>query len=261
MFTQSIPVLMYHHVLPKPGPVAIQVGQFEAHLRYLNEYGWHTLSAEAFRRFKTGEAKVPRKSVLLTFDDGWLDNYLYALPLLQKYQCKAVMFIVSDWVARASQSAPVQTLDWENHAQAKALTANDPARAVMHWEQLGEVLDSGLVDLACHTHTHPDRAQQNVDLRAELEQSQAFFQTQLGARSRHLCYPYGQHWPGDEQIAAQCGFDVCYTVDNGANTADGRLTEIQRFSVKDRPADWLGWKLWLFANAPLAAGYGRWKSR
>ncbi|MDR0826480.1 MAG: polysaccharide deacetylase family protein [Desulfovibrio sp.] len=100
--TQSLPVLMYHYVNAWSGAITISPERFEEHCRALAAKGRRGVSlAEAEAYFIYGEA-LPEKSVLLTFDDGFLDNYLYALPILHKYGHQATIFAVS---ARLGQNS------------------------------------------------------------------------------------------------------------------------------------------------------------
>jgi peptidoglycan/xylan/chitin deacetylase (PgdA/CDA1 family) len=90
----SIPVLMYHHVSSSAGPLTISPENFESQIRWLARNGYVTLTADEFARFLHG-FPMPRKSVLLTFDDGYLDNYVHAHPILLRYVMNAVMFLVT----------------------------------------------------------------------------------------------------------------------------------------------------------------------
>lgn len=92
---QSLPVVMYHYVNDDRGGITLAPERFEEHCRALAEKGWRGVSleeAEAF--FMEGEALPPR-SLLLTFDDGFLDNVQIALPILARYGHKAVVFAVA----------------------------------------------------------------------------------------------------------------------------------------------------------------------
>ncbi len=86
---------MYHYISDYANTLAVPRALFDDQCRVLAENGWRGVSlAEAEAFFIHGEP-LPEKSVLLTFDDGYLDNYLYALPVLRKYGHKGVMFAVS----------------------------------------------------------------------------------------------------------------------------------------------------------------------
>ena len=121
---RSVPVLMYHHVLPEAGFIASSIAQFESQMRWLAENGWTTLDTETFRRYKRGETKVPKKSVLVTFDDGWRDNFIYAYPILKRYGLKATLFVVTGWIDAASEHPePFEPLD---HRACKQIAPERP---------------------------------------------------------------------------------------------------------------------------------------
>ena len=77
-FANSIPVLTYHHVSSSGGSLTISPENFESQIGWLAKNGYVTLTADEFARFLHG-APMPRKSVLLTFDDGYLDNYVHEI--------------------------------------------------------------------------------------------------------------------------------------------------------------------------------------
>ncbi len=246
---QSVPVLMYHHVLPHGDNISVSVDLFQRQMQWLTENGWYTLSAEEFLKFKQNELSIPKKSVLLTFDDGWLDNYLYAYPILKAFNHHAIIFLVTDWTQRGIQHKPGKEITWHSHQEAIKLTQIAPQQSVLHLKQIEEMLNSNLIAFESHTHHHLDRRNQLVNFEQELSASQTFFKQNLGYTSRHLCYPLGYYQPQDAEIAKQQGFELCYTIKNGANCADKQLTEIKRFSVKNKSLRWFAYKLFLFNHS------------
>ena len=96
----SVSVLMYHHVLRNGGFIASSVDEFRAQMSFLARDGYRTLSAAEFIAYKNGELKVPKKSVFITFDDGWKDNFIYAYPILHEFGLRATIFLVTQ---RASE--------------------------------------------------------------------------------------------------------------------------------------------------------------
>jgi peptidoglycan/xylan/chitin deacetylase (PgdA/CDA1 family) len=95
----TVPVMMYHHVTPQGGMINASPEHFEQHLQWLKKHGWTSLTTEQFVGHLQGQG-VPPKSVLITFDDGYLDNWVYAYPLLKKYGFNAVIFLVTSWIKR-----------------------------------------------------------------------------------------------------------------------------------------------------------------
>lgn len=92
---ESLPVAMYHYVNRWPGGITLSPERFEDHCRALAERGWRGVGLEEAESFLIEGENLPERSFLFTFDDGFLDNYLYAQPLLHRYGHKGVVFAVS----------------------------------------------------------------------------------------------------------------------------------------------------------------------
>ncbi len=129
---KNIPTLMYHGVSDNTWGIAelfVSPAELEKQLIYLKDNGYTTITFEDFENLANIE-----KPVLLTFDDGYDDNYTYLLPLLKKYNAKATVFVITREIGK------------ENYMDAK---------------QIKEMSDSGLVSIQSHTVTHPHLA--NLD--------------------------------------------------------------------------------------------------
>lgn len=95
----KVAILGYHGVLPQKlntsgSNLVVNREDFEEQLKYLKKFGYKSMSLEEFYCWKKGECKKSHKSILITFDDGYMDNYQYAFDLLKKYDMKAVVFYV-----------------------------------------------------------------------------------------------------------------------------------------------------------------------
>ncbi len=103
---QKVAVLGYHNFLSHeekkayPDPMILEVETFERQLKYLKENGYHALSLDEFYCWMQKKCSLPRKSVLITMDDGYLSNYQYAFPLLQKYKMRAVVFVIGSRIEK-----------------------------------------------------------------------------------------------------------------------------------------------------------------
>ncbi|MDR2489639.1 MAG: polysaccharide deacetylase family protein [Desulfovibrio sp.] len=108
---KSLPVLMHHYVNDSPGAITVSPSLFEEHCRIMAEEGWRGVDlAEAEEFFLHGRA-LPEKSLLVSFDDGFLDNCLYALPVLRAYGHKAVVFAVANRLEAAdAPRVPIEDL-------------------------------------------------------------------------------------------------------------------------------------------------------
>lgn len=97
-YAQHLPVLVYHHVSDKPGQITLSPRTFRAQMKWLAESGWKTVTAAEVEAFYHG-ARLPRKSVMLTFDGGWLDNWLQVFPVLQEFNLHAHLFLVTSLIS------------------------------------------------------------------------------------------------------------------------------------------------------------------
>jgi len=98
---KKVAILGYHSVLPEKlntdnNEMIMDAEKFEKQLKILKKLGYKTLSLEEFNCWKNKKCKKPHKSVLITFDDGYYDNYKYAFDILKKYDMNAVVFVIGD---------------------------------------------------------------------------------------------------------------------------------------------------------------------
>ncbi len=255
----SVPVLMYHHVSSHKGAlVTISPENFESHISYLAKNGYKTLTLDEFLAFKKGELSLPKKSVLLTFDDGWIDNYLVAFPIIKKYGVKAAIFAVTDWVERASEGKrDSNDIYIPNHNESKRLVCEEPASAVVNWDDLREM--SSFFSVASHSNAHDNEELGMDEWRDDLAFSKSLLKNGLGIETKHLCWPRGKYTNELIDLAQNLGFEALYTTKRGVNLADGDASEIKRISVKDKDAKWLARVLWLYSSPALGGVYARFK--
>ena len=103
--TLQVPILMYHYISAPPAgadiyrrDLSVTPALFESHLKYLTDAGYHAITLDDLLYALAQGRELPAKPVILTFDDGYEDNYTNAFPLLQKYNMVGHFFIISDFV-------------------------------------------------------------------------------------------------------------------------------------------------------------------
>src|SRR3989304_8715794 len=147
-----VPVFMYHHVSPHKGDmVTVTPDVFEAQMRFLADAGYKTLSADEVLDYILGTSEIHEKAVAVTFDDGYLDNYIYAFPAFKKYNIKATIFIVTDWVERSSdfgvRSLELKTKKLPNHDECKRfINEGKISEVIMNWDMIKDMQHSGLIE-------------------------------------------------------------------------------------------------------------------
>lgn len=266
MRAHALPVLMYHHVSPSPGLVTVSPQTFRAQMAWLARHGYRSVGCEELAAFLRGEALAPR-SVLITFDDGYLDNWVYAHPLLQEFGLHAVIFLITqligDGVPRPHAGAGGATPHCPDHNGCKARIAADAADdAMLRWSEVAAMRVAGTAEFHSHTHSHTrwdrqiaDRQARMAALGADLAASRAALTQRLGHASAHLCWPQG--WFDDDyvQVARQHGFNYLYTTRPGTNPPSQPADAIRRIVVKDRPGAWFSSRMWLYRHPRLTGIY------
>jgi peptidoglycan/xylan/chitin deacetylase (PgdA/CDA1 family) len=258
--TAALPVLMYHHVSPNPGLVTLSPENFRAQMAWLAQNGYRSVGCDDLAGFLAGAALPPR-SVLITFDDGYLDNYVHAFPVLRDLGLKATIFLITgrigDGAARTDAPTP-------NHAECQArIQAGRADEVMLRWSEVEPMRAAG-IEFHSHTHMHRrwDREIADPAARAtaradDLVQSRATLHSRLGAASRHLCWPQGYHDADYRRVAKQAGFDHLYTVEKGSCSCSTAADRIPRIVVKDRRDSWFARRLWLYRHPLLTAAYLR----
>lgn len=227
----NVDILCYHEVDGRrDDQFSIDSKKLESHILYLKENGYEFISADTYLAYTKGELKLPEKSVMLTFDDGYLSFYTKVYPLLEKYQVPALLSIVTSW-NEDTKPSDVGTL--------------------MDWAQIREMENSGLVTLASHSHAlHKQRAvnpqgtlasiarnrlyfngryetaeEYETRLERDFKTAQALFTENLGHPLRYFVWPYGDFSGRSMELALQNGFEATFLLAGGENppTDDSRI--------------------------------------
>lgn len=163
---RSLPVLMYHYISRFSGPIAVSPENFEAQCRGMAAAGWRGVSLAEAEAYLRDGVPLPTRSALITFDDGFLDNYVYAWPILKKYGHQGVVFAVTDRLTTGMQVRPTLEDVWDGRCRAEDLP---PVDAPMHmdelghaqrkdlflsWEEARRMEASGVMAVAAHTARH-----------------------------------------------------------------------------------------------------------
>ncbi len=133
-----LPIIMYHGLSENPkkqGRYVISPAVLEEDLKYIKENGYTTVVMQDVIEFVQKGKELPKKPVMLTFDDGNYNNYVYAYPLMQKYDCRMVISPIGEAVDRYTQNGNCQV-----------------EYATCHWKHLKEMQESGRVEIQNHSY-------------------------------------------------------------------------------------------------------------
>jgi peptidoglycan/xylan/chitin deacetylase (PgdA/CDA1 family) len=196
----------------------------ERQLGYLAQVG-QVINYDAALEYLQKDELRSNRIFVLTFDDGYLDFYTTVYPLLQRWRLPAMLFVTTGFV---EEGVPYPMLSYPQLA-VKPVT----------WEMLGEMVESGLVTLGAHTHTHPVLTEISLEqIEEELAKPIALFQQRLGITPQHFCYPRAV-WRADiENLVARYYQSAVVGGGKRASAAEFHPYRIPRLPI--RRSD--GWK-------------------
>jgi len=251
----QVPVLMYHHLaLPGQYPLknnsVVTPDMFEAQMKALKEAGFTAISLSRLRTYLAEGQPLPPRPVVITFDDGYESNYVYAFPVLKRYGHKATINIVVKSTLEAVANSVYGT----------AGVGFDAGKQThLTWAQMKEMVDSGLVEVQSHTFdSHSlividprgkkgkalvNRAylmdqkrletpeEYRARIYADLARAKQEIETNLGVKVTGLAYPYGAYNGVVKEVALDLGYNVALTIDYGHNSKDTDPMALKRINV------------------------------
>jgi peptidoglycan/xylan/chitin deacetylase (PgdA/CDA1 family) len=206
-------ILMYHMIRDpikgaKFNSLRVSPELFEKQLRYLSENGWHFFTMSELVDLKD---LLPDKSIALTFDDGYQDNFTNALPILKKYKAKATIYLVVDRHNR----------EWSSKRKKKNNSGELMSEPKLLDDQIKELLESGLVEIGSHTVTHDNlplvsEEQKHEEIVGSKKQIEELF----GINCYSFCYPFGLFDRSDLALVESVKYTNATTVETGISNLE-----------------------------------------
>ncbi len=210
-----VPVFMYHHIryLPRTATAkerlySVAPDVFEAQMEELVRAGYHTITPDELdQAMKTGYATLPTKPVLLTFDDGYKDQFAHAYPVLKRLGLKATFFIVTE--------------AYKN-------------RGSMTREMIQQVDREGLITIGAHTENHAFLNKIGASTRhQEIAGSKKSLEELLGHAVNTFAYPYGAWTDSIAQEVKDAGFTLAFWIRMGSLHGESSRFVLRRIRVLD----------------------------
>lgn len=226
--TKGIPVLMYHKIDPLvQDMLTVSVAQFEQHLKYLQEFDYKSITTKELTDFLEKRTNLPQNPVLITFDDGYVNNLDLAYPLLQKYKMKATIFLPTAYLGGTSSW-------YEGGAD------------LMNYEQL-KSMDSEVIEFGLHSHTHPNFKHFALEqMREELLTNQQILAQNGITFSHTFAYPYGGRPKKKEALKAmkkmfaEIGIKAAFRIGNRVNPFKPKdVFELKRIDIQGNDSFWV----------------------
>lgn len=201
----KVPILNFHKIDTLQHSLSVAPEDFDQQMQYLSEQGYHTITPnQLFKALKKG-AELPDKPIMITFDDGYADNYINAYPILKKYGFTATFFVITDFIS------------------------HDPR--FMTWEQLQEMHANGFT-IGSHTVHHiPLTELTSEQVTTELTDSSRMIEQKIGERPRFFAYPTGTYNDEVRHLVQQAGYKLAFTVRYGQADSDSNLCSVERIPI------------------------------
>ncbi|QHI71090.1 polysaccharide deacetylase family protein [Aminipila terrae] len=210
--TIRLPIIMYHGLVKESklqNTYFISPRLFENDLKYLKDNGYTAISMTELIDYVYNGAPLPEKPILLTFDDGFYNNYLYAYPLLKKYNQKAVISILGSQTDRYS-----------------LIKINNSYYSYLTWGQINEMIMSGHIEIQNHTYDMHDSKSGRTgcgeksgegmekyreNFTADVGLLQQRITDYTGTTPNTMVYPFGYYTKNSEVLIKEMGFKASLT--------------------------------------------------
>ena len=203
---ESVPVLMYHSITYEKGnDVCLPPEKLEEQFKYLKDNGYYTITLNELYEYLTNNTPIPQKSVVLTFDDGYENNYTAMFPILKKYNFKATIFVITSNIDKDPRS----------------LTSSQ----LLEMEKYG-------VDIESHTVNHDNLKEITKDKQLEtLVQSKQYLEKLLNKKVNYMAYPYGAHNNDAVEAVKAAGYTMAFTTDGRWSSAKNGILTLDRVYI------------------------------
>ncbi|MBI1979508.1 MAG: polysaccharide deacetylase family protein [Elusimicrobia bacterium] len=212
-----IPVLCYHRVCPvfergiDSPSLCVTPDQFKRQLRLLKFLGYRSITPQDLVAYRQSRKNPPRKSALLTFDDGYEDNYLYAFPLLKQFSMTATLFLVTDSIGKKN--------GWDSGSL-----------SLLNESQIEEMHLSG-IQFGSHTAGHLDLSQADSEVtKRELLVSKEKVQDLTSRLDIPFCYPYSRLNSQSKQLVKDAGYSCAFAGDRNFEEGED-IFDLMRIQV------------------------------
>jgi len=187
---------MYHYISkpaeddPARKTLSVSKEKFEEQLKEIKDLGYKTISLYDLNEALKGNKEIDKKSIVLTFDDGYIDNYINAYPLLKKYKMTGTFFIVPGFI-------------------------EDKSEIYMSWDNAKEMHKNNM-DMEVHTMKHVDiRSLNYAGMQYQINNARTLIKEKLNKDAKMFAYPYGFHNYNNINFLTNNDYNISVTTVNG----------------------------------------------
>lgn len=221
-------ILMYHMITnhkqnAKFNGLRVDPIEFEKQIKYLKDNNWTFFTMSELIKLKDS---LPKKSIAITFDDGYEDNFTNAFPIIKKYDAKATIYLVVDRHDR----------EWSSKRKKKNNSGELRNEPKLSDEQVYELIDSGVIEIGSHTMTHNNLPSLNAeDKNDEIFNSKLTIEEKFKIKCNSFCYPFGLYDKNDIILVKGSLYTNATTTKKGIdNISNDNLYELKRITISGK---------------------------
>ncbi|KEI93172.1 deacetylase [Clostridium botulinum B2 267] len=203
---KSIPVLMYHSIdYEKGNELRLPKEQFKEQMEYLKNNGYTTLTLNELYNFLEKNKPIPEKSIVITLDDGYVDNYTNAYPILKELGFNATVFVVTSNI--------------------------DKNKDTLTSKQIKEMDEAG-IQIASHTYNHDKLDDLSYEKQLEtMKKSKDNLEKILNHKVDFIAYPYGKWNETTIKAAKYAGYKMAFTTDGRWSNKENGIYSLDRVYI------------------------------
>ena len=223
---EHIPVLLYHHIATEDeietfgwqnnGSI-VSLTNFREQMGYLKQHNYHTATLNELELFIDGKLDLPKNTVVITFDDGYLSNVSYAYPVMREYGFKGSIFMVGETSERDESNLSPEELP------------HIPANEIYKYEDVFE--------FGCHTYGLHNKNAEGIPLLESLSKEEIIEDLTKNNElfnTSYMAYPYGSYNLNTIVYLQELGYTMAFTVDHGYVSKDSSKYELPRIVVSPK---------------------------
>ncbi len=211
-----VPILMYHYISDPPDPkdelrgdLSVTPDHFREQMQWLKENDYHPITPDDLANALTMGKKLPKRAILLTFDDGYIDAYTNAYPILKEFGFSGTFFVVTSWV-------------------------DEGKSGYINWDMARQMVKDGMY-IQSHSRSHYDMRNRSHDwLVSEIVTPQDAIEKQTGIRPKYFCYPSGGYDNLVINALRDAGYVAAFTENDSVYEFTDNMYRMPRVRIRGR---------------------------
>lgn len=220
---KKVPVLLYHHILKEEemknygwenNSSVISMENFKEQMEYLNDNGYYTATLDELNDFLNGTIELPKRTVVITFDDGYLSNHIYAYPIMKEYGFKGTIFMIGE--ASINPQIPFNPKYLQFISKSEIKNYEDVFKYACHTYSLHKADEKGDPLLL---------SAEKDEILSDLKKNKELWETS------YIAYPHGKYNKDILAYIKELGYTMGFTIKSGYVSKDSDRLQLPRFIV------------------------------